>query len=363
MAKIVIDGRIIKSSTGRYVERLLHYLQKQDHVNKYVILVREKKDWTPMSDNFKAKVADIPDFSFAEQLELNKIIKSLKPDLVHFPMPQYPLLYRGKRINTVHDFTLLDFKHPHWNPIVDTIKLNVFRFVMRRAVHGAKKVIVPTRYVKKELVRRYRADPSDVTVTYESADKLSANPKEYRPLKGKKFIFYVGNLFPHKNIDSLIKAFDLLHETHPNLHLAIVGRKKRFHEELEELVEYDGIKNVHFTGFMPDEQLAWMYAHAQAYVFPSLSEGFGLPGIEAMRHDCPLISSNATCLPEVYKDAAIYFDPEDIENMAYSISRVVDNRNLRKQLIMAGRERREHFSWDKMAKETLDLYRQALNSK
>lgn len=360
MSKIVIDARIIKTTTGRYIERLLHYLQHQDYQNEYVVLLRNKKDWQPKSENFKTIAAPIEDFSFAEQIRLKKIIAGLKPDLVHFPMPQFPLLYRGKRVSTVHDLTMLNFKHRHWNPFTDGLKRAVFKLVLKRAVTKADRVITPSRYVKKELVKNYKADPANIKVTYESADDLAAHPKEYRPLKGKKFIFYVGNMFPHKNIERLLQAFDLLHQTHPDIHLALVGKRKRFHDELEALVTHDGIKNVHFTGFMPDAQLAWMYANARAYVFPSLSEGFGLPGLEAMRHNCAVISSKATCLPEIYKDAAYYFNPTDVEDIAQAIGSVLDDANLRKQLILRGKKRVKLFSWDTMAQETLDIYREAL---
>ena len=104
-----------------------------------------------------------------------------------------------------------------------------------------------------------------------------------------------------------------------------------------------------------------LYQNAKAYVFPSLSEGFGLPGLEAMAHGCPVISSNATCLPEVYGDAAHYFDPLDVDDMTQKISEVIDSKSLREDLVKKGTDQLVHYSWEKMASETHSIYSSTLN--
>ena len=113
---------------------------------------------------------------------------------------------------------------------------------------------------------------------------------------------------------------------------------------------------------MEDDELNWLYAHTSAYLFPSLMEGFGLPGLEAMTHGAPVVSSDATCLPEVYGDAAAYFDPNDTETMAKSIAEVLDDAALRKKLVKNGYERLKDFSWRKTAEQTLEVYRDALKN-
>ena len=115
-----------------------------------------------------------------------------------------------------------------------------------------------------------------------------------------------------------------------------------------------------FTGFVPDEELKWYYQNARAYVFPSLSEGFGLPGLEAMVHGCPVVSSDATCLPEVNGDAAEYFDPEDIQDMATAIDKVIANEAMRKKLIEKGYENAKRFSWRKFANQHLEVFSRLL---
>ena len=130
----------------------------------------------------------------------------------------------------------------------------------------------------------------------------------------------------------------------------LVGKRELHSKQLERWSKkIDHHEDIIFTGFVPDEELKWYYENARAYTFPSLSEGFGLPSLEAMAHGCPVVSSNATCLPEVCGDAAHYFDPEDIHEMAQKIDEVISNEALRKKLIEKGYENIKRFSWRKFA--------------
>lgn len=363
--RIVIDARILRLSTGRYVERLLHYLQEIDQENEYIVLLLKKDfdGWVPRAPNFTKVVADYPIYSIAEQVQLAGLLRSLKADLVHFTMPQQPVLYRGLRVTTIHDLTLLDFVNQRkLSPIKafykNRVKPAVFKIVLKRFARGSAQVIAPTKYVKTQLVGRLGLPPSRVSVTYEAADKIDAAPVPYVPMEGKKFILAVGNAYPHKNLGRLIEAFRKFKR--PDLHLVLAGKKDFFYEELERQARADGVQNVHFTGFVSDAELRWLYEHARLYVFPSLSEGFGLPGLEAMRHGTPVVSSNATCLPEVYDEAAHYFEPTRPAHIAAAIAEVLDTPPLRQQLIEAGTQRAGEFSWRRMAEQTLEVYREAL---
>jgi glycosyltransferase involved in cell wall biosynthesis len=142
--------------------------------------------------------------------------------------------------------------------------------------------------------------------------------------------------------------------------LVLAGRKDANYERIEEKAYVQGAKNLVFTGFISDRRLRWLYEHCEAYVFPSLSEGFGLPGLEAMRHGAPVISSDATCLPEIYGGAAHYFDPLDTEAMADAIEEVLTDKKLRSSLVRKGHAQVKKYSWERMAEQTLAVYRQAL---
>jgi hypothetical protein len=151
MSHIVIDARIINSSTGTYVERLLYYLEQIDTVNTYTILVPTKdlSYWQPTNPNFNIRAADFSNFSLGEQIGLKKCIDHLSPDLVHFCMPQQPLLYQGKTVTTFHDLSLLRIYNSNINWFVYHFKQFIGRFAFRQIVKQSNHIIVPTDYVKQ----------------------------------------------------------------------------------------------------------------------------------------------------------------------------------------------------------------------
>lgn len=361
--KIAIDARIINSSTGRYIERLLHYLEELDQENQYLILVR-KKDRTyykPRNKNFSIVVADFADYSFGEQLGFATFLQKLRVDLVHFCMPQQPLIYTRPAITTVHDLNLLRITaNDDMGPIELLIKKAIYRALLYIVARRTTHIITPTKFTRDDLISFSRVAKNKVTVTYEGADKPTGKPKPYAPLKGKDFIMYLGRAEPYKNNRGLITAHQLLLKKHPGLYLVIAGKIDVLRTADKQWVEDNNYKNVIFTNFISDEQAAWLYANCQAYVFPSYMEGFGLPALEAMGCGAPIVSSNATCLPEVYKDAAHYFDPHNTRAMANSVGEVLADTKLRAQLKQNGQKVFAEYSWRHMADQTLAVYKATL---
>ena len=359
---IAIDARIINSSTGRYIERLLHYLEKIDTANEYSILVREKDEtfWTPTNDNFRVKIAEFDNYSFAEQIGFKKFLDELAPDLVHFCMPQQPILYTGKTVTTIHDLTLLNTYNSDKNWFVYTAKQTVGRFVFKRIARKSDVVITGTNYVKQTIVDYVGIPAEKIVVTLEAADIPAVTPEPFKPIVGKQYIMYVGSQSDYKNIRRLIESHQRLVSTHPDLLLVLVGKTTGINGRPagrnKEWTEKNGFKNILFTGFVSDAQLAWIYSNSTAYIFPSLMEGFGLPGLEAMLYNTPVISSNATCLPEVYRDAAEYFNPHSVDDMAATIGRVINDEKLRLKLITAGSKQVKKYSWKRMAEQTHQVY-------
>lgn len=180
-------------------------------------------------------------------------------------------------------------------------------------------------------------------------------------LPKEPYLLYVGNSYPHKNLERLISAFKIVLDKQPELYLVLVGKIDNFYQDLQCFVKKIGLeKKVIFTGYVSDSELSWLYAHGLAYVFPSLSEGFGLPGLEAMAKDLPVVSSNKEPLPEIYGSAALYFNPEDISEMAHAILQVIQNKEIREKLKKAGRAQIKKYSWDRCAKQTLEVYKSVL---
>ena len=363
MTHIAIDARIINSSTGRYVERLITYLQEVDTVNEYSILVRAKDEnfWKPRNANFTVRIADFDNYSFAEQIGFKKYLKKLNPDLVHFCMPQQPVGYKGKKVTTFHDLTLLNTYNSDKNWIVFHAKQKVGKYVFKKVIEMNDEIIAISKFTEKELIAFSPLATEKTTVIYESSDVSQIAPKKY-DIPFKKYILYVGQQSDYKNIKRLGDAHQILLAKYPDLGLVLVGKKNASALTNETYFMQRKYKNIHFTDFVEDNQLSWLYSHASAYIFPSLMEGFGLPGLEAMGYGTPVVSSNATCLPEVYGPAAHYFNPLDTSDMAEAIDQVLSDDNIRTRLSKAGFKQIKKYSWKKMAKETHAIYMKVLDS-
>ena len=366
---ILIDARIRQASTGRPVARLLEHLQEIDNEHRYTILLKKGDDWTPSNKNFSAIYSRFPLFSFNP---LNQVLFAWqlykqKADLTYFTMtPQQPLFYLKKQATFTHDLVMFRFARagrlPEW---LHWVRMQGYRFLMWRAHRIAKHVFVPTEFVSDDVSKRYLFVNRKISVAYNASEpplpgkaKTPENPPE-------EFIMYTGSAFPHKNLERLISSFCLLKEHHPEIKLVLVGKREYHSKQLEKWASKtqnaECMNDVVFTGFIPDEELKWYYQNARAYVFPTLSEGFGLPSLEAMVHGCPVVASNISCLPEVNGDAAHYFNPEDIQDMAHKIDEVISNERLRSKLIKEGYENVKRFSWRRTATIQLSKFKELLN--
>lgn len=368
MSKIVIDARIISSTTGRYVERLITHLQHIDSKNTYIILVRarDKQSWRPTNPRFKVKVADFANFSvIGEQIQFLRLLNQLKPDLVHFCMPQQPILYRGKKVTTVHDLTPIKTYNSDKNWLIYHLKQLVAKGVFWLIPRTSSRVIVPTKFVKQDLQHFAHVGPAKISQIYEAAELTTVDVQPYKPLRDRQFIMYTGQQSDYKNIRRLILAHQQLLQARPGLKLVFAGRLSGANgapsRRNQAWAAENGYKNIIYTDFIPDTQLAWLYQHTACYVFPSLMEGFGLPALEAMLQGAPVASSNATCLPEVYEDAAHYFDPTSVDDIARAITEILDNKQLRRELVEKGIYQARKYSWHTMAKETLAIYQKVLS--
>lgn len=362
---IVIDARIRRASTGRPVARLLEHIQENDGDYKYTVILEKNDDWKPTNKNFSVVNTRFSIFSFNPVNQLLYAIQlyKLKADLVYFTMtPQQPILYFKKQVTFTHDLTMFKFvragRLPQW---LHWIRMQGYRFLMWSAHRRAKHVITPTEFVSDDVSKRYLFVNRKISVALESSEPPLPGRAKSPENAPKEFIMYTGSAFPHKNLERLVSSFCILKEHHPDIKLVLVGKREYHSKKLEKWVNrQDCADDVVFTGFIPDEELKWYYQNARAYVFASLSEGFGLPGLEAMAHGCPVVSSDRTCLPEVHGDAAVYFDPTDIKDMAEKIDQVISSEPLRKKLILKGYENAKRFSWKKFTAQTVEVFNKVL---
>lgn len=410
--RIGIDARFWgHAGPGRYVKNLVLALEKVDHENDYVIFLHPSgvEDYRPANPRFRKVSADVPWYSFAEQLQLPAIFAREKLDLLHVPHFNIPIFYFGKMVVTIHDLTIHRFSTEQ----ATTRALPIYRFkrliyhlVFGLAVRRARLIFTPTEFVKNDLIKSYSGvDPRKVRVTYEGVGEefgrchsgaephrsfseggrsdriLSPRPdrsgrvQPIRSLLGsgeilskyhihKPYILYVGSMYPHKNLPRLVEAFRLVAEEHEDLSLVLVGKRDFFQERLRrEIGNDDRIifpAMIDPNGFVTDEELTVLYQNALAFVFPSLSEGFGLPPLEAMSLGVPVLASDRTAIPEVCGGAALYFDPENTADLVQKIKALIENPSLRGELVNQGRENLSRFSWAKLAEETLAGYREIL---
>lgn len=360
---IVIDARIRRASTGRPVQRFLEYLPELDKINTYTILVEKTDDYTSPAQNINVKKIDIPRFSMnpLHQISFSWLLYRLKPNLVFFTMTGFaPLFFFGKNVTFTHDLTMLRFvrpgKYPSW---LHKIRMLGYRLMFFKGNYFSRQIIVPTDYVSQDLASHHPSTKNKISRVYEAGDIASSLKSS--PLKNitKPFIFHVGSPFPHKNIHNLVLAFEKLKSSQPELQLVLAGKKEQYFDELENwLKNRKHSSDIHIPGYITDQELVWLYQEAECYVLPSLSEGFGLPGLEAMSYNCPLVSSDATCLPEVYGPAAEYFDPLNVDDIAQKIDNVISSKLIQKNLAELGQVQFKKYSWQKMSSEIHKILKQ-----
>ncbi len=373
--KILIDARMYgleNTGIGRYVMNLVNELTRIDSQNNYVILLRKnyfnRLNFPP---NWKKVLVDFRHYSLVEQVKLPFIIKKENPDLVHFPHFNVPVFYNGPYIVTIHDLLMhyqKGLEATTLSPIGYLVKRLGYKYIFDRAVSKSKKILVPSEYVKEDLLKNYTLRSQKITVTYEGADvpQIVKNTTETlrRYSLDTPYFFYVGNAYPHKNLQTAIRAIVLLNQKiGKKAYFAIAGARNIFKKKLEKITEeLNAQKYVRLLGFVPDEEIGTLYKNSLAFVFPSLSEGFGLPGIEAMLGKTLCLSSNIPVLKEVFKDAAIFFDPTKVDSIEKSMEKVLNlSPQEREKLIKKGFEFASRYSWRKMAKETLKIYESCIS--
>ena len=373
--RIGIDARLYgleHAGLGRYVTRLISGLLKNDKKNHYVLFLKkshvdEFKDY----QNVTVKEVNIPIYGFREQLLLPFIFSAQKLDLLHVPHFNAPLLYPGKLIITVHDLIKHHSKGKETttrHPFFYHVKRLGYLFLVSSIVNKAAKILTPSQYVKNDLIKNFGLKDKKITVTYEAVDPqikevvLTQEDKKQTLNKYglvQPFVIYTGSVYPHKNVDLLIDAVIKHNQTKEvDLMLAIVCARNVFYERMNRKIVEKGAQGyIKMLGFLPDEEVNKLYSLALSLVHPSKMEGFGLTGLEAMKAGLTVISSSASCLPEVYGDAALFFDPENVDDLVNKMELVIGDLSLRESLQHKGFQQVKKYSWRKMVKETLSVYK------
>ncbi|HAM00793.1 MAG TPA: hypothetical protein DCQ30_00970 [Acidimicrobiaceae bacterium] len=366
--RIVIDGRGMNwPGIGRYIDRLLGELANLDDQNEYIVLVREDDPdaWVPPGPNFTARVADFRPYRWAEQVVLRRELHELAPDLVHFTHFNMPWAYSGAFVLTVYDLTMLRFASHCDTSLSRRVGHGAKRALARSwMAHGARRatrVTTLSQHTADDLSRAFDVRPERIRVTYAGTDSPTGAGEAVPAVEGgPPFLLYVGSSFPHKNLATLLAAMELLGPEN-ELRLVLAGPQDECAEVFRRRAEASTVgPRVVFAGRVDDHQLTWLYRNASVLVQPSLAEGFGLTGVEAMAHGLPVVAARASCLPEIYGEAASYFDPLDPGALAGAIRTVLRDPARRSALASAGTQRVKRYSWRATAAATLQCYREAV---
>ncbi len=282
-------------------------------------------------------------------------------DLFHATEHLLPRFSAIRTVFTLHDLIFLF--HPETHKPMNRWFLTL---MMPRFLRAADAVIAVSECTKRDAVRAYGIPEEKITVIYEGVSPRfrPADPAAIAAVRQKyglpeHFILYVGTIEPRKNLTALLEAFANLQSAIGNLHLVFVGKKGWLYEGFFRRLRELGLEErVHFTGYVPDEDLPVLYSAADLFVFPSLYEGFGLPVLEAMACGVPVVCSNTSSLPEVAGDAALLVDPTDVRALAAAMERALTDQALRATLRARGLERARRFTWEEAARRTLEVYRQ-----
>lgn len=360
--------RIGGGGLGRYVSELVTHLQKIDTKNDYVLFLKKENfhECVITNPRFQKVMVDVHWYTWAEQRVLPKVIKRARVDFMHFPHWNIPLLSRVPFIVTIHDLILLEdrmsARSSTRHPLIHGFKHAAFRTALENAIHRSKHIISVSEYTKSSILKHFgireekvHAIPIGVTPPIHNTGVSLQKLGVYDP-----YFLYVGNAYPHKNLEMLMHTFTRFAEQHPHVQLVIAGRRDVFSRALEKEAQEIGLRReqLRFIDLPTDAEIAELYAHAKLFIFPSRIEGFGIPPLEAMQYGTPVAASYASSLPEVLGESVQYFEPDDIERLHDIMYAAIHFPQKMHTFGQLGKAQAQLYSWEKTAKQTHDVYMQ-----
>jgi glycosyltransferase involved in cell wall biosynthesis len=365
--RVAIDTRKLHDfGIGTYIRNLLRHLARIDQETEYILLCRDEDLGVAaqLGPNFRSVREPSPNYSLREQIHVPWVLRRERPDVFHAPHYILPAAVSCRSVVTIHDCIHLMF--PQYLP--NRAAYGFARASMWTAARRSDRILTVSEASKRDILQLFNVPPEKVVVVYNAIDeRFGVTPSRERVAEVReryqldhKFVLYVGNIKPHKNLVRLIEAFSQLRRTRDDLKLLIIGDEISKLPALRRAVHSHKLhKHVRFLGYLNDDTLGVLYRLASVFVFPSLYEGFGLPPLEAMASGTPVVTSNVSSLPEVTGDAAILIDPYEVDSIADGMRRVLDDQALAAQLRERGLRRAREFSWTRSVERTLEVYRDA----
>ena len=361
-----------KTGVEHYAKQLIEHLAKIDSVNRYVLYLRTRPEpwFLNLPKNFRVKVIPFPIFWTQIRISWEMLVNPV--DVLFIPASALPVIHPKKSVSTIHDLA--------WNffPETYTTFIRYFSiFFTWYAVKFCSKIIAVSQATKDDIVKKYGVSPEKIAVVHHGYDvvtsdklptyaeasdfaKASSDKPAGRQVTGlvlpEKYVLFLSTLQPRKNLEKLIDEFRHAKLSHPEIphKLLVVGKPGwKFTEILKKINQNKDI--VVYLNHISETQKAQVLAKADLLVLPSLYEGFGMQILEAFAANVPVATSNISSMPEVAGQAAVYFDPKSTGDIARAMQMVLHDQSLSDSLRAKGRDRLKDFSWDKCARETLDV--------
>ncbi|NTU46586.1 glycosyltransferase family 4 protein [Candidatus Roizmanbacteria bacterium] len=364
MKTIGIDARLYsQTGVGTYLQNFIHFLPAHVPENYQINLYVSPEDAPTISlahPRMTIKITHAKWHTLQEQSLFGVQLMQDKLDLMHFTYFSFPIWYPRAFIATVHDLTPLLFKTGQAStrqPLLYEFKHRIFTWVLSTQIHRAKRLIVPTQVVKDQILAQYPDISGNKIVSiYEGVDWRYHNVHQNETLRKQfhfPYLLYVGNYYPHKNVERLIKAFE---SVSGDIKLVLRGPDNYFSKRLKQLVHENNLtERVIFYYPHTFEDMAFLYRNAQALVVPSLSEGFGLPIVESLYFGTPVITSDIPVFHELIGKKFHQFDPYNTNSMRIAIEKEISHPTT-----FLSEELLNGYSFEEMTKKTVKLYKNYL---
>jgi glycosyltransferase involved in cell wall biosynthesis len=374
--RIAIDiRRMYEFGLATYIRNVVRTLGRIDLVNEYYLVgaAARFEQLGDLPENFHFLPLQNPEATFANYLEMHKVINAHEVDLIHVPHTFWrPLITRAPYVITVHD--LLDYMYRARTN--NGMRRVMHSYFTRQVMHHAARIFAVSNFTKRDVGRFFDVKPEKIEVVYNALDETflrgHSTPAEQAVVRGRfqvdsPFLLYAGRISPHKNVARIIEAFSALkgelakEGAYPDLKLIVIGDEVSKNPDIRRAVIRSGVQHdVRFLGYVSIDVLRIFFDMAKVFVFPSLYEGFGLPPLEAMAHGTPVVASNITALPEVVGNAALMVNPENVFEISRALLRVLTDQALRERMKAAGLEQAQRFSWDASVRRMLQLYEEVV---
>lgn len=382
--RIGIDARTILNpekgegaGVGHYTYQLVRHLLKVDKKNTYILFFDRSVQKRRIT-KFKQDNVSIKFFPFIQYTRLmptgyshflvSASLSREKLHVFHSPILSLPLSYKGPSVITVHDLAIYKFPELYLKQEVFKLKKDIPNILKQ-----AKKIIAVSQSTAKDLQDIFKVDKEKIKVIFHGLDKRFFEKQTKGRIMqvkrkygiGRDYFLFLGTLDARKNIVRIISAYErfrdklFIKEKHLKYQLVLAGAKGKRFQEINRKISFSKYKkDIVLPGYIEADDLDALFEGSTLFIFPSLYEGFGLPIIEAMANEVPVITSNISSMPEIGKGYSVLVDPCNVSEIAQSIYNILVDKKLRKDLGVNGKKRAREFSWEKCAKETLKIYKQ-----